>query len=184
MKASHVFTIFLLMAVSFTIGSAQTVSKTVMQTEWTAAYLEFRDETYRSFKERSDKVEAEFKLSDYDRWDFRQDTGQLIFSEKGVNKVAATVQVAGSWSAKNTWMWGWNNDSIDPSLKSEMFKVREFGNKRNFYELVTPEFTIDQDYAWTLTAIAGSLIKAKSAYRGRNGTGYVYFLITDIKWLR
>jgi len=167
------------------IAAAQTTSRVVMQTQWTADYLKFRDETCKAFKESSDKVNAEFKLGEYDRWDFSQDTGQLVFSNQGVKKVIADVQVAGDWTAKNSWMWGWNNDSIRAPLKKEMFKVRDFGKEKNYYELITPEFpVIDPDYAWSLTAVAGGVIKAKSAYRGQNGTGYIYFLITDLRWVK
>lgn len=34
------------------------------------------------------------------------------------------------------------------------------------------------------TPFAGYLTKAKTAFRGQNGTGYVYFLITDLKLVK
>jgi len=166
-------------------ASAQTPSRVILDTEWTADYIKFRDQTGKAFLERADKVNAEFKLADYEHWDFRQDTGQLIFSDKGVKKVVADVQVAGDWTTNYSWMWGWNNKSIAAPLTKEMLKVRDFGKKKDYVELITPEFTINSDYAWSLTAMAGDLIKAKTAYRGQNGrSGYIYFLITDIRWVK
>ncbi len=174
----------LLILVSVTVGFAQTEPKTVLRSEWTAEYLKFKDEASAAFKKSSAKVDAEFNLADHDRWEFAQSTGQLIFFNKAGKKVvAADVQIAGTWAANHSWMWAWNNDSLDPSLKKDMSKVRDFGREKNFYELITPVLTVDPDYAWTLTAVAGGLIKARSAYRVRNGNGYIYFLITDLKWV-
>jgi len=185
MKTTLLLKAFLFILLVVIAVAAQTTSRVIMETQWTADYIKYRDETFKTFMERSEKVNVEFKLADYDHWDFRQDTGQLVFSNKGVKKVVADVQVAGDWTARNSWMWAWNNDSIEAPLKKEMFKVRDFGKEKNYYELITPEFRIMEEYAWSLTAIAGTIIKAKGAYRGQTGKGgYIYFLITDLKWVK
>jgi hypothetical protein len=42
--------------------------------------------------------------------------------------------------------------------------------------------TTTQPDAVPLIAIAGHPAKAKTDFRGQNSTGYVFFLITDLKW--
>jgi len=48
--------------------------------------------------------------------------------------------------------------------------------------LTTAKWECDEDYAGTMTAVAGYLLKSKGAYRGPIEDGYVYLLITDIRW--
>jgi hypothetical protein len=78
-----------LIGTGVTAVSAQKVDKT---------YEEFRGEACQKFLERSKKVNEELKLASWPRWDYEQETGELVFSEKGVPKVIAKVQAAGSWS--------------------------------------------------------------------------------------
>lgn len=146
-------------------------------------YEKFRDEVCEKFLTRSKKVDEEFKLGSYSRWDFRQDTGQIIFSDKGVPKVIATVQIAGTWSnISNTWMWSWNNKSIEKPVKKDLETVREFGLEKKFSELTNAQWASDPEYAWTVTAVAGYILNAKTAFRGDSGSGYVYFLVFDLRW--
>lgn len=149
-----------------------------------AEYEKFLKESCERFLESSKKVNEAYKIGSFSRWDFKQDTRQIVFSDKGVDKLIADVQIVGSWAANNTWMWAWNNETLDRALVTDSIKFREFGTQKKYSELTTPIFSSDQDYAWTLTGAAGYVTKAKTAYRGQNGTGYVYFLITDLKWVK
>ncbi|MDQ3798594.1 MAG: hypothetical protein M3384_04020 [Acidobacteriota bacterium] len=147
-------------------------------------YDKFLDEAAKGFGADAEKLNKQFKLAEYDRWDADQDTGKLIFSDgKGKPKVIASFQIAGSYSTySNTWKWSWANDTIDAAMKREMNKIKEFGENNRFRELSTPQWKCAEDYAWTMTAVAGQLTKAKGAYRGQIPDGFVYLLITDIKW--
>ena len=149
-----------------------------------AEYEKFLKNACESFLSSSKKVNEEYKFSSYSRWDFEQEKRQIVFSDKGVKKLIADVQRVGSWAANRTWMWAWNNSTLDGALKKDAEKVREFGKEKKYSELTTSIFSSDPDYAWTLTAAAGYLTKAKTSYRGQNGTGFVYFLITDLKWVK
>jgi len=149
-----------------------------------AEFEKFAKSASESFLESSKKIDDAYKLDQYSRWDFDQKTRQIVFSEKGVKKVIADVQIAGSWAANITWLWAWDNKTIDDALKIDAAKVREFGKQKKYWELTTSQFMSELDHAWTLTAVAGYLTKAKTAYRGENGTGYVFFLITDLKWVK
>ena len=147
------------------------------------SYNKFLDEVAKGFGADAEKLNKEYKLGKYDRWDADQETGKLVFSNKGKPKVIATFQIAGSYSTySNTWKWSWANETVDAANKRDMNKIKEFGEKNNYEELTTPQWKCEEDYAWTMTAVAGQLIKAKGAYRGKIPDGFVYLLITDIKW--
>lgn len=148
-------------------------------------YKSFFDKVEKGFIKDAAKLDKEFQLKKYDRWDASQDTGRLIFSDNGKPKVIALFQIAGSYSTySGTWKWSWANDTVNGSLKLDALKVKDFGEKNQLLQLTTSMFKCENDYAWTLTSIAGHLTKAKGAYRGQIPDGYVYFLITDIKWAK
>lgn len=159
-----------------------TASFGVVRGQKLSGYEKFRDKACETFLETSKKVNEEYRLGDYSRWDFSQDTGKLIFSDDGVQKVIATVQVAGSWSnISSTWMWSWHNKSILDPLKVEIGKVRKFGLEKKYAELTDAVWASDPEYAWTMTAVAGQILGAKTSYRAPMDTGYLYLLVFDLK---
>jgi hypothetical protein len=152
------------------------------QTKNNMSYEKFLDEAVADFGPRATRLNEEYKLGSY-RWDLDQTTGKLVFSAGGVPKVIANVQIVGSYSThSHTWMWSWANESVEENMKKDVGKIKEYGEQHNFKELVTPKWECDENYGWTMTAAAGHLLKAKGAYRGPMKDGYVYMLITDIKW--
>lgn len=70
---------------------------------------------------------------------------------------------------------------VDAGVKIDISKVRDYGEKKQYKELTTGQWKCAEDYAWTMTAVAGQLLKAKGAFRGQIPEGFAYFLITDIK---
>lgn len=133
------------------------------------------------FGPRATRLNEEYELGKY-RWDVDQAKGKLIFSEAGIPKVIASIQIVGSYSTySNTWQWSWANKSVYSELKKEVSKVKDYGVRHHFNELTTAKWECAEEYAWTLTAAAGYLLKAKGTYRGPIEDGYVYMLITDIK---
>ncbi len=148
-----------------------------------SSYDKFLSEVARGFGADAERLNQRYKLGDYDQWTADQETGELVFYQKGLRRVVASFQIAGSYSTRsNTWKWSWANDTVDAARKREMNKIKDFGKKNQFDELVNPQWQCPEDYAWTMTAVAGQITKAKGAFRGQIPDGYIYLLITDIKW--
>lgn len=145
-------------------------------------YEEFLAKADKNFGARADKMNQDYQLGDFRRWDYLQEDGKLRFSDNDGVKLVATAQILGSYSTYSaTWMWSWANKTIDPAVRKDMIKVKEFGQKSNFKELTEPQFECGESHAWKLTSAAGELLDAKGAYRGQIQDGWVYFLIMDIK---
>lgn len=146
------------------------------------SYEKFLNEARAGFGPGATRLNEEYKLGSYS-WALDQDTGKLTFSDGNTPKVIAGVQIVGSYSTySRTWMWSWGNKYVEDDLKKEILKVKEYGERKRFRELTTAKWECEEDYAWTMTAAAGYLLKSKGAYRGPIDEGYVYMLITDIKW--
>ena len=145
------------------------------------SYQDFLDEAIANFLPASIRLAQEYNLASYSWW-LEQGTGKLTFSDRGTPKVIASVQIVGSYStSSHTWKWAWANDTVVEELKKGAQQVKQYGEEKGFSELTTAKWACPADYAGTLTAAAGYILKAKGAYRGPIEDGYVYLLITDIK---
>ena len=158
------------------------LSPILSQTKSPDSYQKFLEEAKAGFFPGAMRLNEEYKLGIYS-WHLDQGTRKLTFSKDGVTKVIADAQIVGSYSTySHTWMWSWANSNAAEGLKKDIGKVKEFGETHHYKELMTAKWECDEDYAGTMTAAAGYLLKAKGAYRGPIEDGYVYMLITDIRW--
>src|SRR5271165_13970 len=118
--------------------------------------------------------EEQFHLSSWPRWDYELEHGTLTFSENGVPKVLALIQVIGTTSVSDgTWMWGWANESLPSNVTKSVANVREFGHAGNISELTKAELPDDEYLGWGMTAVAARLLGAKGAYRCPGENGFV-----------
>lgn len=147
------------------------------------SYGKFLDEARDEFVPKAIRLSNDYKLETY-WWHLDQGTGKLNFSKDGMTRVIADVQIVGSYSTySHTWMWSWANSYVEDGMKKEILKVKEYGERYRYKELTTAKWECDEEYAGRITAAAGYLLKSKGAYRGPIEDGYVYLLITDIKWV-
>jgi hypothetical protein len=111
-----------------------------------------------------------------ERWDADLDTGEIAFTFLTGLIVTAPVQIIGSYDAKGgTWMWAWDNPSIEPELAEHARLVRRFGERHDVPELTTPIITATEADASNYVALACHLAGATGVYRGPGGSTAVYF---------
>jgi hypothetical protein len=66
---------------------------------------------------KNGRLKAEFRIDDWPRYEYDLDAGNLIFSENGVAKVIAAIQIVGSTSVKaGDWLWAWANSHLPSEL--------------------------------------------------------------------
>lgn len=141
----------------------------------------FRHEAVHELMRLNELCEKEFHISSWPRWDYDLEPGTLTFSENGVAKVLATIQVVGTTSVSGgTWMWGWANESLPPNVKKEVARVREFGQAENIPELTKAVLPDDEYIGWGMTAVAAKLLGVRGAYRCPGSNGFVYVVYSSI----
>ena len=124
-----------------------------------------------------------FRLGDYDRYHWDQDTGELVFSSAGTPKVVAAIQFVGSLSTRsNTWLWSWANKSYLESVRREVRKVRKIGDERRFMKLAAARWPATEADGWDMTAVTAYLLRAQGVYRSPGDTGFTFMVMTDVKW--
>jgi len=122
-----------------------------------------------------------WRFGQSERWDFSQDTGELVFTFLDM-VVRAPAQIIGSFdSREGSWMWGWANTSIADSLTRDSVQVREYGEQHHIRRLTTPGWPGKEIDGWQMAALANRLCKTSGVYRGPAGTTFVFFTFGQVK---
>ncbi len=141
----------------------------------------YRHEAVHELMRLNELCEEEFHISSWPRWDYDFGRGTLTFSQDGVPKVRAAIQVIGTTSISGkTWMWGWANESLPQNVTKEVAKVRAFGATENIAEFREEELQDDEYLGWGLTAVAARILGVKGAYRCPDENGFVYVVYLSI----
>ena len=143
------------------------------------------DDATAYLQTRQDQLLAQYGIGSYPRYDWDQETGQLIFSDNGQARVIADIQFVGSVSPQShTWLWSWANQSIQESVKGRVRTVRTYGDDHRFLKLSSACWAADEADGWDMTAICAYLTSAAGAYKSPDDRGSTFLVITDIRWAR
>ena len=146
-------------------------------------FSEFRHQAVHELMRLNELCEKEFQISSWPRWDYDFERGTLTFSQEGIPKVLASIQVIGTTSVSGgTWMWGWANEGLPPNVTKAVAKVRAFGEAQRIPELTEAELPDDEYFGWGMTAVAAKLLEAKGAYRCPSENGFVYVVYSSIRF--
>jgi hypothetical protein len=119
-------------------------------------------------------------LGSFDRWDLDQDAGTLVFTNSDGSTVTTTAQIIGSFSTRdNSWLWAWDNPSIDDKLKADALKLKAYGQEHAIEKLTSRKWTGTEEDAWAMAALAVKLAGAEGAYRGPSGNSFVFITFRD-----
>lgn len=147
------------------------------------AYVTLVTNSVDYLNKAQDALQANYKVGDYERWDWYQEQGQLVFSHEGKQKLICEIDFVGSLStASNTWMWAWANTSFVDKIKSESAIVRHIGDEKNLQKLACPIWPADEVDGWEMTAIMAKARNAIGAYRTPSENGFVYMVINNAVW--
>lgn len=142
-----------------------------------AEYAAFRHAALHELIDKNEGLNTEFRIGDWEHWDYDLDEAKLVFSGPGKERVAARIQVVGSTSGESdTWMWAWANGSLPSCVTRFARQVREFGGREQLAELTTAVLPDSEELGWALTAAAAKIAGAKGGYRCPTGDGYLYLV--------
>ena len=103
------------------------------------------------------------------QWALDQDQGRIVWSFE--NHVAsADVQILGSWNAQVTsFVWSWDNDSIQAPLCAHAEKVRAFGAEHGVAALTNSPLKLGEEQARDLVALAFQVAGCTGLYHPYDG---------------
>ncbi len=144
-------------------------------------YEQFRHDAVDALTDLNEDCKRRYGITTWPRWDYDLDAGNLVFSDGGVAKVIASIQVVGSTSnMSHTWLWAWANESLPPNVTEQAREVRQFGIAEGLSRLTEPQLADDEFLGWEMTAIAARIVGAKGAYRCPADNGFMYVVYKDI----
>lgn len=148
-----------------------------------AAWTDFVDGRCDTLSSRQSAMSEQLQINNYPRWDYHQESGQLIFSGGELPDLVAEVEFVGTLSTvSDTWMWSWANFSLLEPVRSRIEAVRGHGEAHDYPHLTVPKWKADMYDGWHMTAIAVELLGAIGAYRAPSDNGYIFMAILSASY--
>ncbi|MBZ9810607.1 hypothetical protein LB542_09695 [Mesorhizobium sp. BR1-1-9] len=148
-------------------------------------YPAWRDEAFDELKAKNTRL-RDFRLGSWSRYDYDLTAGTLLFSEEGVVKVVAEIQVAGTTSVgANNWLWAWANSNLPGEVLDDAKRVRSFGEENGIDDLAQAYVTNTDNLealGWGLAGATVRICNALGAYRSPSVQGGLYLILKTIKW--
>lgn len=139
--------------------------------------VDYLDEVQQTFRET-------YKINEHPRWDWSQDTCQLVFSRDGKPVVECDIDFVGSFSSRSdSWMWAWANDSFVEPIKEMSREVRGLGEVMDSMELSAPTWSASPEKGWLMTAVMAQQLGAIGAYRTSDQYGHLYMVVRAARWV-
>jgi hypothetical protein len=132
---------------------------------------------------QQDALQQDYLLDQYERFDWDQGTGLLVFSSGGTPAVVADIQFVGSVSTRTgTWLWSWANESTREPVRSQVRQVRAYGEEHRLMKLACAYWGAEEEDGWEMAAVSAYLLKARGAYRSPQGHQLAFMIMTGVRW--
>ena len=149
---------------------------------------EFEALKRQSIEELKLKTEAAVTIwgfGKFARWDMDQDVGDLIFTDPDGRKAVAPAQIIGTYYAvDHTWLWAWDNASINDKLKVDSLQLKKYGEEHHIEKLTTRKWVGTENDAWEMAALAVKLCGKQGAFRGPSGETSAMIVFGQVKLSR
>jgi hypothetical protein len=125
-------------------------------------FSRFKHDAIHELTKLNERVTQVFRLGEWERYDYDLERKTLTFSQNGVPRVIATIQVVGTTSeSAGNWLWGWANGHLPNGVTQQMERVRAFGARESISELVTAYGDDSEGFGWAMTSIAARILGFK-----------------------
>ena len=132
-----------------------------------------------------DRLQREYQLGAWPRFDYDEGTGILVFSQAGVAKVLADIQFVGEVSRRDSvWTWAWQLPYVKPTLARAASTSRRYGWFHGIAPLRESPWHGDGVDGWEMTALTGWLAGAEGGYRAPSSDSatYTFLLLRNVRW--
>lgn len=142
----------------------------------------FLDEAMEYLQSQQDRLNADYQLSSWQRYNYNQEAGTIVFSSDGRIGIIADIHIVGSTSKNGgTWLWAWDNPSVLDRVKHCLTEVRTFGEVHGFDKLTTAKWPGDERDGWEMTAAAAFILQTQGAYRAPDDNGVLFMVLRNIR---
>ena len=126
----------------------------------------FIDTCYNEMEQKQNSLFDQYGLGRFERYWLDGDKRTLDFLDNDAIQISFKVTYIGTWAhIRNTWMWGWNNESLTEEIKMESSVLKELMHKTGYDLFNSNGFECDEPMAYELTATAINHLNAIGMYR-------------------
>src|SRR5690242_17411936 len=101
-------------------------------------YHEWRHEAVHLLQDKNRRLNKQFRIDDWPRWDYDLESRQLVFSKDGQPRVIADIQIVGTTSENaGNWLWAWGNSHWPVDCIEDAERARTFGEEHGIVELTS-----------------------------------------------
>ena len=148
-------------------------------------YVEIVTRADSTMTARQDRLQRDFQLGRWPRFDYDEGAGILVFSEDGVARVLADVQFVGEVSrSDSTWTWAWELPYVGDGLSSAASHARRYGWLHGVAPLRRSGWHGDHVDGWEMTSLTGWIAGAEGGYRApsSDSSSYTFMILRNVRW--
>jgi hypothetical protein len=115
-------------------------------------------------------------------WSADLAAGTIEFTSSNGVKATASLQIIGTFNTEDsTWLWAWANNSIPSTLCNHANALKQYGEAHGVERFITRKLQCLESEAWEFTAVANKLGSGQGAYRGPDGSAFVFMTFSNVK---
>jgi hypothetical protein len=112
-------------------------------------------------------------------WTADLSAGVIMFKFDGEHTGTTHFQTIGTYNEQDAvFTWAWANSSIPSALRKHSKLAKKWGNARHHASFLNETVKCTMEDAWNFAAVTKKVANAKSVYRGRIGSNFI-FMTTD-----
>ena len=147
----------------------------------TREFQELVEGSMEGLRIQTEAHKVTWRLGKSQKWDFSQETGELVFTFPDII-VRAPAQIVGSFDTEtSTWVWAWANSSVAEAHARHSVRVREYGQENGIKRLTTGSWAGEAMDGWRMAALTNRLCETNGVYRGPSGATLVFFTFGKVQ---
>lgn len=128
------------------------------------------------------QLQLERLLQDEDKWHLDLAQGQIRFKDEHGRTDTFAVQLLGTVSQDSkSWFWGWadTQTNVPPALLTDASSVKQFGEKHNVLEFVTPQVDLRELDPNILCLVASGVVPLQAYCSFPSERGTIFLSLRD-----
>lgn len=147
---------------------------------WTDEQIDrYVEDSVQLLEEAQDRLQKDFGIGHYDRWDLDQETSALSFRDSNRPPLNCSVYALGTFGG-GVWKWAWSNSSMIDSFSNTSKKMRELAAKSGLDIFEMDAFEADENMPWEICGMALTEIGGLGVYRCPAQTSDLFVVITAV----
>ncbi|PAB60309.1 DUF6882 domain-containing protein [Anaeromicrobium sediminis] len=129
-------------------------------------FEKFLDKSYEELENKQQNLFNNYNIGTYESYWFNQNSMTLQFKNNGKVELEFRIVCIGTWAhEKDTWMWGWANDSFTSDIRQDSEELKKLKEFTGYDAFEMEAFECDENTAYEITAISVNHLNALGMYK-------------------